>query len=118
MNALEKTLDFATLAAPDAVHKGRKDRLRGFRRTLLHAASLGRQKDTARTAVTDMDLTAHETPHFQQSEYGSHRIRVRGGPFHDGNLRDSWFACHDAQQHKLVGRHAVVQHQGIGAAMK
>src|SRR5262249_4503000 len=118
MDALEKALDLAAIAVSNATLQGSKDRLRILGGAPLHASPLGRQKDTPRSAIAGVGLAANETPLFQEPEDGSHRVGVRGGPFHDGDLRDPWFASHDTEQHELVRGHAVVQHQGIGPAMK
>src|SRR5262249_38141813 len=118
VNALEEPLDLAAVAVPHAVPQGGDNRLRISGRVPLHVLSRGRKVDAARTAITSMGLTANETPLLKAPEDGRHRVRVRAGPFHDCDLRDTRFACHDGEQHKLVGGHAVVTHPGIGAAME
>src|SRR5262245_13858288 len=97
VNALEEPLDLAGVAVRHAVLQDGEDLLRILGRAPLHALPLGRQEDAARTAVTGMGLAANQTPLLQEPEDGRHRVRVRVDSFHDGDLRDTWLACHNGE---------------------
>ena len=45
-------------------------------KAVLHAAPFGRQKHTARAAVTGVGFAANETPPLQELEDGRYRVRV------------------------------------------
>jgi hypothetical protein len=87
VNTLEELLDLPAVAARHAVPQGGNNRLRVFGRAPLHALSLGRQGDAARTAIPGMGFTANGMPLLQAPVDSCYRDRVRADPFHDRSAR-------------------------------